>query len=49
MREWITKEPIHKGWSCDRKYCVTDREGRKYLLRITPLDKSGSRARMFRM
>ena len=31
----VTREPIHKGWSGDAKYCVTTEDGSKYLLRIT--------------
>lgn len=42
-------QPIHKGWSCDRKYCATAANGKKYLLRITPKEKSANRAEMFRM
>lgn len=49
MMNYISKEPIHKGWSCDRKFCVTTPEGIKYLLRVTPFDKSASRSDMFRM
>ncbi len=37
--ELIKKEPITKGWSGDRKYCVTDTAGRKYLLRVSERDK----------
>ena len=37
--EFIAKEPIHKGWSGDRKYCVTTTEGRKFLLRISPAEQ----------
>ncbi len=40
MLVFITKEPINKGWSCDKKYCVTTADGTKYLLRVTPLEKS---------
>ena len=49
MRAFTSKIPINKGWSCDTKYCVTDQTGTKYLLRITPQEKSASRADMFRM
>ncbi len=49
QRKFILKEPIEKGWSCDKKFCVTDSGGIKYLLRITPEEKSASRAEMFRM
>lgn len=47
--KFISKEPIDKGWSCDKKYCVTTADGTKYLLRITPEAKSASRWDMFRM
>lgn len=47
--EFINKVPINKGWSCDNKFCVTTTEGDKYLLRITPKDKSSNRAVMNRM
>lgn len=30
--------PITKGWSCDKKYCVTSADGKKYLLRISPAE-----------
>jgi|GEM_PF-5706891 len=33
---FINAEPITKGWSEDKKYCVTDIDGKKYLLRILP-------------
>ena len=49
MIDFISKEPIHKGWSCDQKYCVTAADGTKYLLRITPKDKAASRAECFSM
>lgn len=32
----IKKESITKGWSEDKKYCVTTMNGTKYLLRISP-------------
>lgn len=30
---------IKKGWSSDKKYCVTDSAGRKYMLRISPAEQ----------
>lgn len=45
----LSKMPISKGWSCDKKYCVTTTDDTKYLLRITPFEKSTSREDMFRM
>lgn len=32
---FIKKEPINKGWSGDKKYCVTDKNGVRYLLRVS--------------
>lgn len=46
---FISKELINKGWSCDKKYCVTTADGVKYLLRVTPKEKSANRAEIFRM
>ena len=42
-------DPIEKGWSCDRKYRIAASGGAKYLLRVTPPEKSASREKMFRM
>jgi aminoglycoside phosphotransferase (APT) family kinase protein len=47
--EFVKKESINKGWSCDKKFCVTTAAGEKYLLRITPKEKSSNRADMIRM
>ena len=46
---FISKVPINKGWSSDKKYCAITADGTKYLLRVTPEDKSANRAGMFRM
>lgn len=35
----IERSPIDRGWSGDRKYCVTTADGGKYLLRISPKDR----------
>lgn len=35
MMNYVSKEPIQKGWSKDKKYCITDENGQKYLLRIS--------------
>jgi aminoglycoside phosphotransferase (APT) family kinase protein len=32
---FVSREPIHKGWSSDRKFCVTDANQIRYLLRIS--------------
>ena len=49
MIDFLTKEPINKGWSCDKKYLVTTADGIKYLLRITPSEKSANREKMYLM
>lgn len=49
MLDFITKESINKGWSGDKKYCVTTADGTKYLLRVTPFEKSANRENMYRM
>lgn len=46
---FVSRQSIEKGWSCDRKYCVTTEDGVRYLLRVTPEEKSANRADMFRM
>ena len=35
--KYVTKEPINKGWSSDKKYCITDEKGTRYLLRISDI------------
>lgn len=39
MLRFLSQEPINKGWSNDKKYCVKDAEGNKYLLRISPIEQ----------
>ena len=39
MMIFIKKEQINKGWSGDVNYCVTDANGKKYLLRISPIEQ----------
>ncbi|MDR2558368.1 MAG: phosphotransferase [Oscillospiraceae bacterium] len=41
--------PIKKGWSEDKKYCVTNTDGEKYLLRITPIERYENRKALFAM
>jgi len=36
---YVSKEPINKGWSSDKKYCVTDNDGKKYLLRVSDISQ----------
>ena len=42
-------EPITKGWSEDKKYCVTSTDGMKYLLRVTPISRYEVRKSLFEM
>ncbi len=46
---FVSKEAIEKGWSGDKKYCVRTAEGIKYLLRISPKEKSANRKELFRL
>lgn len=48
-RTFIKIEPIIKGWSEDKKYCVTKADGIKYLLRITPIERYDTRKSLFSM
>jgi aminoglycoside phosphotransferase (APT) family kinase protein len=49
LADIISKEPITQGWSHDKKFRVTTRDGNTYLLRVTPADRSAHRSEMFRM
>ena len=33
----VNKKPILKGWSNDKKYCITDENGEQFLLRISDI------------
>ena len=46
---YITKEAINKGWSSDKKYCVTDKNGTKYLLRVSDASQYDSKKSEFEM
>ena len=43
----VSKTPIAKGWSGDRKYCAVTSEGQKYLLRIASLDRLEQKRREY--
>lgn len=47
--KFITKEPINKGWSGDKKYCVTDENGTRYLLRVSDTLKQDAKRAEFEM
>lgn len=46
---FISMTPIAKGWSDDKKYCVTAADGNKYLLRISPIEKHDRKKVEFEM
>lgn len=35
LKKFVSKEPVLKGWSGDKKYCLTDEQGNRFLLRVT--------------
>lgn len=45
--EFISKIPVEKGWSEDRKFRVTARDGTTYLLRISPPERQAARRALF--
>lgn len=47
MIDFNSRVPVLKGWSGDKKYCVTDKEGSKYLLRVSPEDQYEKRKALF--
>ena len=47
--QFVTKEPINKGWSSDRKYRVTDENGTPYLLRISDISQYNAKLHEFNM
>lgn len=47
--KFITREPINKGWSDDKKYCVTDEKGIRYLLRVSDISQQDAKRSEFDM
>ena len=45
----MIKEPINKGWSSDKKYCVTDKNGTRYLLRVSDIAQYDTKKSEFNM
>ena len=43
------REPILEGWSDDKKYCVTDEKGKRFLLRISDLAQYDAKQTEFAM
>lgn len=49
MERFVSAVPIAAGWSADRKFCVTDTDGTKYLLRISSPEKEAYKRLEFQM
>ena len=47
--DFSSKIAINKGWSDDKKYCVTDQNQQKYFLRVSDKDKLDSKKFEFDM
>ncbi len=47
--KFVTKEPINKGWSKDKKYCVTDENRTRYLLRVSDIAEYDTKKSEFDM
>ena len=48
-RNWISAEPVEKGWSSDRKYRIVTRSGERQLLRISGIEQYEKKAQEFRI
>lgn len=46
---FVKKEQIDKGWSSDKKYCVTDENGKQYLLRVSDIVQYNAKQFEFNM
>lgn len=44
---WLSAEPIKKGWSKDEKYLVTVRDGKRLLLRLSDIEKFADKKKEF--
>lgn len=49
MQDYISKKIIDKGWSSDKKYCVTDENGTRYLLRVSDILQYDTKQSEFNM
>ena len=47
--KYVTKEPINKGWSSDKRYCATDENGTRYLLRVSDIAQHDTKQSEFNM
>lgn len=49
MLNFVAKEPVNKGWSSDQKFCVTGKDGTRYLLRLSSPDQWETKKTEFQM
>lgn len=49
FNRFIKVEPVNKGWSGDKKYCVTRADRMRYLLRISPAEQYEKRKVLFEL
>ena len=47
--KFLTKNLINKGWSRDKKYCVTDENGKRYLFRVSDISEYDAKKAEFEM
>jgi len=47
LNKFVSKEIISKGWSGDKKYCVTDGQGCRFLLRVSPIKQYEQKKREY--
>lgn len=47
--QFVAMRPIYKGYSGDKKYCVTAKDGTKYLLRTSPIRLYSQRRTEFQL
>ncbi len=47
--QFISKEPINRGFSRDKKYCAVTADGEKYLLRTSPKERYNAKKHEFEM
>ena len=48
-RNWISAEPVEKGWSSDRKFRIETRSGETQLLRISDIEQYEKKAQEYRI
>lgn len=46
---FVKKEPINKGWSSDKKYCIIDENGTRYFLRVSDIAQYDAKQSEFNM